>query len=102
MALERIYNKAGRTLLGLQKVLERQKNKPSRTSIDFGMNTYRHYTNPHILDCDGLQDAIKGLKWQPLKYVICPVPHTVYTYKLHTTPHVNAMRRKLANINHKN
>jgi len=97
--MKRIFDKRkSRLLNGIDKVMNRQNSKCRLHYIDIGMNTIVTYKNKFAVDCGGLWESRKALIWQPLRYVIKPVPHTTYTYTISTTPisqmAVRRLRRK--------
>lgn len=100
--MARVYDKRkSKLLLGIEKVMDRQSAKDKKHSIDIGMNTVITYKNKSTVDCAGLWASRSALIWQPLRYVIKPIPHTYYTYgvsKLTMGNYaINKLRRKKQN-----
>jgi len=73
-------------MAGIEKVIDRQGAKDRKRIVDIGMNTFVTYTNKHSVDCKGLWASREALIWQPLRYVIKPIPHTYYTYAVSSLP----------------
>jgi hypothetical protein len=85
--MARIHDKnTSKLIKGIEKVIDRQNSKPKKHTIDIGMYTYKIYTNKTHGDLGTLHKFYFPLKWQPLKYVIKRVAHTVYTYEVSALP----------------
>ena len=95
----RAYKKnKSRLLNGIEKVIDRQNAKPAFNEVDFGMNTIVRYKNIKHVDKGNLSDFYFPLTWQPLKYVIRKIPHTIYTYALSNNQIKEGKVKKLSRL----
>ena len=87
--------KQSKLIRGLNKVIDRQNNKPAVVKIDIGMNTYKEYKNRSTYETSKLGDFYYPLLWHPLKYVIKRTAHTYYTYSVSALPFAKDVIRRM-------